>query len=118
MPTKFTVDSSVCGHRTDITATMGKEFLIALEITTTCELVKAFSGIMKEIRLMDVAKRMCQNPIYIKATDAHLHSNCLVPCGVALSGWAESGMMSKNLLKSHSSQCVIYSPEDTKSRLT
>lgn len=118
MPTRFTVDSSICGHRTDITATMGKEYLITLKITTTCELVKAFSEIMKEIHLMDVAKRMCQNPIYIKATDARLHSNCLVPCGVALSGWAEGGMMSKNLLKSHSSQCIIYLPEDIKINLT
>jgi hypothetical protein len=97
---------------------MGKEYLITLKITTTCELVKAFSEIMKEIHLMDVAKRMCQNPIYIKATDARLHSNCLVPCGVALSGWAEGGMMSKNLLKSHSSQCIIYLPEDIKINLT
>lgn len=117
MPSKFTVDSSVCGHRTDITATIGKEYLIALEINTSCELVKAFSRIMKEIHLREVGKRMCQNPIYINATEAHLHSNCLVPCGVALSGWVEGGMMSKNLLKSHSSQCVIYLPEDIKSGL-
>ena len=111
MTTKISVDSSVCGHKTSITATMGLNYIITLDITTTCQLVKTFADLLKEIELRDVGRRICQNPIYLRATDAHMHSNCLVPCAVALSGWVEGGMMSKNLLKSHSSQCIIYQPE-------
>jgi hypothetical protein len=108
VPSTFTTESGICGHKTSITATKKPNYTIGLELESTCKMVNDYASLIKEIHVREIGRVMINNPIYIKASEAHIHSNCLVPCGVAFAAWAEAEMIAMSLLSHHKSQCIIF----------
>lgn len=107
MPTSFIFESSLCGHKSRATATASGTG-IALALESSCPLLRDYGKSLGTIKIKDLAKRICENPIYIKATEGNVHPNCIVPCGVAMCAWAEAGLVSKSLLEKFPSQCITY----------
>lgn len=112
MPSTFSVDSSICGHKTNITATMAEKHIIGMAMVSTCPMVRKFAEIFQEISMVDLGKRFIENPIYRRASESGIHPNCLVPCAVAFCTWTEAGMIARNLLSSHRSQCTEHHNEN------
>ena len=79
-----------------------------MELDSTCEKIREYAKLVKNLTIRDIAKDIIHNPIYIKASDSRLEPNCLVPCGVAFCTWAEAGLISKTLLSRNPSQCIIF----------
>jgi hypothetical protein len=108
VPSTFTVDSSICGHNTSITAKKTVNYIIGIEMESTCKLVNDYASMIKEIPMKEIGRIMINNPIYIKASEARIHPNCIVPCGVAFAAWTEADMIAKSLLSHHKSQCIEF----------
>lgn len=77
-------------------------------MTSTCKMVNDYASLITEIPMRDIGKVMIKNPIYIKASEARIHPNCLVPCGVAFATWTEADMIAQSLLQNHKSQCIEF----------
>lgn len=109
MPTSFVLDSNVCNHKSRVVATFGGGS-ISFVVESSCPLVNEFGRSLSSspLKVREITRRICENPIYIKATENNVHPNCVVPCGVAMCGWAEAGLVSKTLLERFPSQCVTY----------
>jgi len=108
LPCTFTTSSSVCGHKTKITANLQANDILEVNIISNCKLVNDYAALIKEIPLNEIGMLLAKNPIIIKASEAHIHPNCLVPCGVAFATWTESEMIAKTLLLRHKSQCIMF----------
>lgn len=80
-------------------------------IDSSCEKIQYYGALIEKMKLKDIAMEILRNPIYVNASKAKLHPNCLVPCGVAFCTWAEAGLLSKNLLSKFPSQCLIFNGE-------
>jgi hypothetical protein len=108
VPSTFTTSSGVCGHKTNITAKLKDNKILEVEIISTCKTVNDYASSIKEIPLNEIGMLLVKNPIIIKASEAHIHPTCLVPCGVAFATWAESEMIAKTMLMHHKSQCIVF----------
>jgi hypothetical protein len=108
VPSTFSADSNICGHRTSITAKKKANYIIDVEIDSTCKIVNDYAVLIKEIPMKEIGRVMVANPIYVKASEAHIHPNCLVPCGVAFASWTEAEMIARSLLSHHKSQCIVF----------
>ncbi len=109
MATSFLLDSNVCNHKSRVVASF-EDSAISFSVESTCPLVNDFgrSLSMSPLKVKEITRRICANPIYVKATESNLHPNCIVPCGVAMCAWTEAGLVSKTLLERFPSQCVTY----------
>jgi hypothetical protein len=108
MPSTFTTSSSVCGHKASITAKLKASNTLEVDIVSKCKIVNDYAALIKEIQLNEIHMLLAKNPIILKASEAHIHPNCLVPCGVAFATWTESEMIAKTLLLHHKSQCIVF----------
>jgi len=108
VPSTFSTDSSVCGHKTSITAKFKTANKLEVEIVSDCKIINDYAALIREIPLKEIGMLMAKNPIILKASEAHIHPNCLVPCGVALATWTEAELISKTLLLHHKSQCILF----------
>jgi hypothetical protein len=108
VPSTFTTDSGICGHKTSITAEKKANYIMGVEMKSTCKIVNDYAALIKEIHMKDIGRVLMNNPIYIKASEAHIHPNCLVPCGVAFATWTEADMIARSLLSHHKSQCIVF----------
>lgn len=107
LPSEFSIDSPICGHKTNVTATKKPKYAIGFQIRSTCKMINEYATLLIEMSMKEVAKPIISNPMYIKASEARVHSNCLVPCGVAFAAWAEAELIAKSLLSHHRSQCIV-----------
>ncbi|MEJ5292937.1 MAG: hypothetical protein WHS82_04985 [Candidatus Methanosuratincola sp.] len=107
--TTFLLDSTVCNHKSRVVATFDAGAIL-FAVESSCPLVKEFARALSSspLKVRDITKKICENPIYIKATENSLHPNCIVPCGVAMCAWTEAGLVSKTLLERFPAQCVRY----------
>lgn len=108
MPSTFTTISSVCGHRASITARLRSDNILEIDIESECSAVNDYGALIKEIPLREIGMLFAKNPIFLKASEAHIHPTCLVPTGVAFTTWTESDMIAKTLLLRHKSQCIVF----------
>ncbi len=113
MTTLFILDSNLCNHKSRVAAIFNAGS-ISFTVESSCPLVNDFGKSLSSspIKLREITRKICENPIYIKATENNLHPNCIVPCGVAMCAWAEGGMVSKRLLEKFPSQCITYEKGD------
>lgn len=109
MATSFLLDSNVCNHKSRVVATF-EAGAISFAVESSCPLVNEFGKSLSllPLKVREITRRICENPIYIKATENNLHPNCVVPCGVVMCAWTEAGLVSKTLLERFPSQCVTY----------
>ena len=110
MTTIFSVDSGRCAHKTKVKADVLAGGKIAVSIETSCENVKKYSELLKEVNTRDLLKPIITNPIYVVASGA-VGPECPVPCAVVSCTWTEAGMVSKNLLKQFRNMCISYEDE-------
>lgn len=105
MTTSYVVSSGPCAHKTCVEAELVQD-TIKLRITSTCPHIQKYAEKLKEISIKDISKPMSDNPAYSLARN--LTANCAVPCAVLYACWAEAGLISKNLLKQHSTITIEY----------
>jgi hypothetical protein len=106
MPSSYSVDSGKCGHKTEVTAER-QGTKIAVNITSTCPMVKKYSQAIKEVNMREMMTPMITNPIYIAAS-SKVGPDCAVPCAVVNAALVEMGMVARSLLDKYNSVCITY----------
>jgi hypothetical protein len=110
MATTFTTDNPRCDHKTKIVTQMKEDGMISITIASSCKNVQAYAKDMTSIQMKDIAKRILENPVYVKASPV-LGPECIVPCAVISAVWTEAGFLARSLLRKFDTMAIKYEDE-------
>ena len=108
MTTKVRVDPGACQNKVFIEA-KGTGSTVTINIESGCPSVMRISEKVKEMSLFDIIRRMDDNIVYKAASEARLHSTCVVPCAILKIAEAEFGLAVKKNIK------ILFQKEKEKS---
>jgi hypothetical protein len=95
-------------HLIEVEMTPDMEFEVRAE--TDCENVREFIDALGRLNLTDISDKKASK-VWDIFKNVRMSANCLVPAAVMDAAWMEAGMLSKNLVQSCGSKCILY-PKD------
>ncbi len=90
--TRVRVNPGVCGLISEISIKKIDKNLFSIEIKSDCEMVEKLGECLKELQMMDVFKRISDNPVYKEASACLRHTSCPVPSAVLKALEVEAGL--------------------------
>ncbi|RMG01608.1 MAG: hypothetical protein D6726_09200 [Nitrospirae bacterium] len=89
---KAEIDPGICGLKTTVVVRKksGKEYEILIE--SDCEMVEKLGEKVPSLNMMDIFKRITDNPIYKEGTVCLRHVSCPVPSGILKALEVEAGL--------------------------
>ncbi len=90
--TKVKVNPGACGLITEIRASGAGKKKYSIVISSDCEMVRKLAERLPELGMMDVFKKMLDNPVYRAGSECLRHVTCPVPCAILKTLEAEAGL--------------------------
>ncbi len=97
----------LCSHKTMIEAEDRGDGTVTVRIRSSCEHAQHYAELLDSVTMDDLCE-IRGSKILDLASEARITPTCLIPAGVYNACWLETGMISKNLVKTMSSICVHF----------
>jgi hypothetical protein len=89
---KVRIDAGACGIETLVEVERAGEKRYSLKVGSACEMVERLARELPELDMLDVFKKVLDNPVYRSASLCLRHVSCPVPCGILKALEAEAGL--------------------------
>jgi hypothetical protein len=91
--TKIRIEPGACGMPVIVEVRKkDKKNTFTLSITSECEMVQKLGRELPELTLMDIFKKLPENPVYKKGAVCLKHTSCPVPAGILKALEVEGGL--------------------------
>ncbi len=90
--TRVKVNPGICGLVSEIFIKKIDKNHFSVEIKSDCEMVEKLGEKLKELDMMDVFKRIIDNPVYREASVCLRHTSCPVPSALLKALEVEAGL--------------------------
>lgn len=97
----------LCAHRTVIEVRDNGDGVLSIRIDSSCAHVVDYARLLTAVTMEDICI-LKGSKIIDLASNARLTPTCLVPSGVFNACWLETGMISRNLVKSRPKICINF----------
>ncbi|NOX20904.1 MAG: hypothetical protein GXO99_06575 [Nitrospirae bacterium] len=90
--TKAKVDPGICGLKSEVVVSKKDKQSFSIQIQSDCDMVEKLGEKIVELGLMDVFKRIIDNPVYTEGSRCLRHTSCPVPSAVLKALEIEAGL--------------------------
>ncbi len=90
--TRVNIDPGICGLKSVVVVKKKDKQTFTVQIQSDCEMVEKLGEKISELDMMDVFKRILDNPVYVEGSKCLRHTSCPVPSAILKALEIEAGL--------------------------